>query len=77
MGLFAARKKRQPEFPAVSMEEFEPVLRVSICTGEQTACLRSRETGRLRELMLVRERAELEAFCRAYGVAPEELKKVY
>lgn len=77
MGLFTGHKKKQPVFPAASLEEYEPVLRVSICTGEQTACLRQRATGRLREVELIRDRAELEAFCRAYGVEPEKLKKVY
>ena len=39
MGLF---RKRAPELPRFPAEEFEPVLRCSICTGEQTACMREK-----------------------------------
>ena len=74
MGLFHRKK---PEKPGVSTDEFEPVLRCSICTGEQVACLRERATGRLREIGLIRSRAELEAFCRPYGIKPEEIRKIY
>ena len=37
----------------------EPVIRASICTGEQVACMRNRETGQLREIMLIRDEGDL------------------
>jgi len=74
MGLF---KKRTPELPAFPPEEYEPVLRCSICTGEQVACMRRRESGRLHEIMLIRSPEDLEEFCRSYGVKAEELRKIY
>ena len=52
MGLFHKRAPEPPRFPP---EEFEPVLRCSICTGEQTACMREKATGKLRELELIRD----------------------
>lgn len=74
MGLF---KKHRPEVPVFSLEEYEPVIRCSICTGEQVACMRSRATGQLREVMLLRTAADLEDFCRSYGLQAETIKKIY
>ena len=70
MGLF---RKRAPEPPRFPPEDFEPVLRCSICTGEQTACLRDRKTGELHEVMPIRSEEELEAFCQRYG----KVRKIY
>lgn len=74
MGIF---KKQRQAFPAFPSEEFEPVLRCSICTGEQVACMRNRATGQLREIMLIRAPSDLEDFCRAYRVTAEEIRKIY
>ena len=74
MGLFSRKK---PEPPRFSLEEYEPVLRSSICTGEKTACMRNRATGKILELQLIRSRRDLEDFCRTYGVKAEEMKTVY
>ena len=73
MGLFSKKKERAPEFPP---EKFEPVLRCSICTGEQVACMRERESGKLREIMLIRDADDLETFRKNYGVTGE-IRKIY
>ena len=74
MSLFHKRAPEPPRFPA---EEYEPVLRCSVCTGEKTACMRNRATGKLLEIQLIRTDRDLEEFCRTYGVKREELKTVY
>ena len=74
MSLFHRRESAPPLDPP---EEYEPVLRSSICTGEKTACMRNRATGKILELQLIRSRRDLEDFCRTYGVKAEELKTVY
>ncbi len=74
MSLFSRKKPEPPRFPP---EDFEPVLRSSICTGEKTACMRERATGRIRELQLIRDQRDLEEFCRTYGVKPEEIRTIY
>ena len=76
MGIFK-RRKAEPAAPRFSPAEYEPVLRCSICTGEQVACMRNRTTGQLRELMLIRGDEDLEEFCRTYGVRREEIRKIY
>ena len=76
MSLFH-KKAPEPAFPSFDLAAYEPVIRSSICTGERVACMRDRESGRLREVMLIRTAADLEAFCHAYGLSPEQLKTVY
>ncbi|MBR1455755.1 MAG: aspartate dehydrogenase [Oscillospiraceae bacterium] len=76
MALF--KKRTAPEAaPSWPPEEYEPVLRCSICTGEQVACMRERSTGRLHEVMLIRSPSDLEAFCSSCGADAKTLRKVY
>ena len=77
MKLFG-KKKQEPELPRFSpAEDYEPVIRASICTGEKVACMRERGSGKLHELMFNRTQADLETFCRQYGLTPEQIKTVY
>ncbi len=54
----------------------EPVLRCSICTGEQAAGFRDRETGRFYEVMAIRDACDMEEFCREYGIR-QPLERIY
>ena len=76
MSLFHRRSQPAPPAP-FPPERFEPVLRSSICTGEKTACMRNRETGKLHEIMLIRSDEDLRQFGEAYGVDPEKIRTVY
>ena len=72
------RKEKPPAAPNYPPEQYEPVIRSSICTGEQVACMRERETGKLHEVMLLRTEADREEFCRLTGISdPSSLKIVY
>ena len=53
-----------------------PVIRCSICTGEQVAGFRDKETGRFEEVMLLRTPEDLEAFRQKYGITGE-IEKIY
>lgn len=55
MGLFSKQKKTTP---MIETGKFEPVLRCSICSGEQVLCLRDREDDSMHELMLIRSFGE-------------------
>ncbi len=74
MSLFHKRAPEPPRFPA---EEYEPVLRCSVCTGEKTACMRQRSTGKRREIQLIRSESDLEDFCRSHGAMREETRRIY
>ena len=69
------KKKTPPTVTVYDLTRYAPVLRCSICTGEQTAGFRDRETGVFHEIMLIRDERDLEEFKRAYGV--QELERMY
>ena len=74
MSLF---KKKHNDIPRISLEECVPVLRCSICTGEQVLCSKDRQTGEMTELMLIRNPSDLFAFCEANGISAEDVQKIY
>jgi hypothetical protein len=76
MSLFH-RKPKTPDLPTFSLDDYEPVLRCSICTGEQIACFRDRKSGDLHEIMPIRNDEELQAFCDGYGLQPACVRKIY
>lgn len=55
----------------------EPVLRCSICNGEQVAGFKDCRTGAFTEVMLIRTPADLETFRTRYGIGDGEIRKVY
>lgn len=77
MKLFQRRASYRPDFDRFPTAQFEPVLRSSICTGEQTACMRDRDTGKLHEIMVIRNSEDLEEFGKQYGVDIENMRTVY
>lgn len=54
---------------------YKPVLRCSICTGEQVAGFKNLATGKFEEVMLIRNDRELSLFKDRYGIS--ELGKEY
>lgn len=56
-------------------ETQKPVLKCSICNGEQVAGFKDIRTGKFEEIALIRNPGELEAFLKAYGI--EEISKEY
>ena len=73
-------KKKKDSAPAPSpypVEAYEPVLRSSICTGEMTACFRNRETGKMIDIMLIRNPKDLADFGTQYGVDVGIMRTVY
>ena len=54
MGLFSSLTSKKKAVPAFDAQTEEAALRCSICTGEQTAGFRNKNTGHFREIMLIR-----------------------
>lgn len=67
---FAARKR-----PVYDRTGKIPVIRSSICTGEQVAGFRDPTSGRFEELMLLRSDADFREFLRLYGVSEDEVRR--
>ena len=61
--------------PGYNPETHRPILRCSICTGEQVAGFKEIRTGKFEEVMLVRNSQELREFMEKYGIS--EVTKVY
>ncbi len=68
--------KRKAENKEYDKENQEPILRCSICTGEQVAGFRDIRTGSFEEVMLIRNGADLETFKSQYGIKGE-IRKIY
>ena len=54
----------------------KPVIRCSICTGEQAAGFLNLDTGKFEEVMLIKSLQDLESFQRQYGIT-ESIEKIY
>ena len=70
------KKKNTEPQPAYDPEKLTPVIRASICTGEKTAGYRENETGRFREVMLIRNETDLQEFREKFGIEGE-IRTVY
>ena len=74
MGLFF--KKKQGSKGSYDRENKKPVIRASICTGEQVAGFKDLKTGAFEEVMLIRDTADLLAFKERYGIEGD-IEKFY
>ena len=62
------RKKEKQDVPQVKYdsETMLPVLKCSICNGEQVAGFKEKKTGHFMEVAFIRSPQELEEFLRTY-----------
>ena len=56
-------------------ESYKPIVKCSICNGEQVAGFKNLHTGKFEEIMLVRSEADLKEFKERYGIT--EITKEY
>lgn len=68
-------RKQKPLVREYDRETYKPILKCSICNGEQVAGFKNLQTGRFEEIMLVRNAADLREFMERYGVS--EVPKEY
>ena len=54
----------------------KPVIRVSICHGEQVAGFKNIATGEFKEIMLIKNEDDLLVFKETYGIIGE-IEKIY
>ncbi|MGN0340796.1 MAG: aspartate dehydrogenase [Lachnospira sp.] len=72
MGLF----KKKPIVKEYDRENKKPVIKSSICNGEQIAGFKDIHTGKIEEVMLIKSPADLDKFKTMYGIK-EEITKEY
>ncbi|MDD6570928.1 MAG: hypothetical protein PUF12_00940 [Thermoflexaceae bacterium] len=68
--------KKKAELLSYDKENKRPVIKASICNGEQVAGFKDIRTGEVEEVMLIRNAGDLAAFKQRYGI-DEELAKIY
>ena len=56
---------------------YRPVLKCSICTGEQVAGFKDKSTGKFEEVMLIINDKDLKLFLKTYKLLESELSKEY
>ena len=69
--MFGRRKKRTARFYDKAGKI--PVIRSSICTGEQVAGFKDPVSGKFDDLMLIRNSSDLEDFLSQYQVKEEDI----
>lgn len=72
MGLF----KKKTLVLTYDRENKKPVIKSSICNGEQVAGFKDIHTGKIEEIMLIKSEADIDKFKAMYGIN-EEISKVY
>lgn len=71
--MFGRKKSRQ--VTPYDRAKKVPVIRSSICTGEQTAGFKDLTGGKFQEVMLIRNEADLKEFLAQYQIEPEALRR--
>lgn len=72
MGLF----KKKFVAKSYDNENMKPVIKASICNGEQVAGFKNMNTGKIEEVMLIKTPEDLASFKNMYGIN-EEITKEY
>lgn len=72
MGLF----KKKSKYLSYDNINKKPIIKASICNGEQVAGFKDIHSGKFEEVMLIRGSADLELFKQQYGIT-EEITKEY
>lgn len=66
--MFWRKKTDQKSEKVYDLNQWKPVVRCSICTGEQVAGFKSLETGKFEEVMLIRGERDMDIFKEKFGV---------
>lgn len=68
-------KRKKPAAAGYDKSGKVPVIRSSICTGEQVAGFKDPTDGKFDELMLIRNSRDLQEFLHEYQVEEQEIKR--
>ena len=67
--------RRKKEKKTFDTQNYKPVLRCSICNGEQVAGFKNLQTGKFEEVTFIRGEQELAEFLELYGL--DHIEKEY
>ena len=66
---------KKKSLPSYDTQTQKPVIKCSICTGEQVAGFRDIRTGKFQEVMLIKDQKDLKEFQERYGL--KEVSREY
>lgn len=66
--MFRLFKEKKLKHLTYDKESKKPVIRCSICTGEQVAGFKDLHTGKFTDIMLIRNEKDLDEFKAIYGI---------
>lgn len=69
------RKKAKQETTVYDREKEKPILKCSICNGEQVAGFKNIHNGSFHEVMFIRNEKDLQDFKELYGIDGEVVKE--
>ncbi len=72
---FHKKQGKKEEKKSFDRENKKPVLKCSICNGEQVAGFKDIHTGRFEEVMFIRDEKDLSEFLELYGI--DRISKEY
>ena len=72
MGLF----KKKTIVKTYDKDNKKPVIKASICNGEQVAGFKDVHTGKIEEVMLIKSPSDIDIFKKMYGI-DDEIAKEY
>ena len=72
--MFWKKKKEKRSF---DRENLTPVIRASICTGEQVAGFKDIQTGKFSEVMLISTNSDMDEFLELYDLKESEVTIEY
>ena len=72
MGFF----KKKTIVKTYDKDNKKPVIKASICNGEQIAGFKDIHTGKIEEVMLIKSPSDIDIFKKMYGI-DEEIAKEY
>ena len=67
--------KKKTDVKTYDKENLKPVIKTSICNGEQVAGFKNTHTGKMEEVMLIKSPADLEYFKAMYGIEEDIVKE--
>ncbi len=66
--MFHLFKAKEPKRLTYDKENQKPIIRCSICTGEQVAGFKDLHTGKFTDICLLRNEKDLQEFKEMYGI---------
>lgn len=67
-GINRGKRTKENELKSFDPEKQKPILRCSICTGEQVAGFKDLATGKFEDIMLIKSPKDLETFKKTYHI---------